>query len=374
MRGPRTLSLYVLREAVVQTAFGATAIGLVLVSGNLIRFADAWAGVELRAGQLASLLGCIAGMLLPYLLPISFLFGVLLCVARLCSDREVLACRSCGLGMRVLLVPLTLLGVGVSAATATLMLEVEHRSQRELRALLKRVATEGTMLEPGSFRHIGDRVLYVQSRDRDELGGVVISDRADPERPLMIFAESGSLRADAERGEVRLTLRDGDIHVGPDAGADGPYQRISFQAFDTTLAADALMGAELSRLRPREMPMHDLRAIAARARSGDPLSEYRKQEPAEYEVQIHRRLALPFAPILFVWVGVPIGLRMSRNARSRGAIACAGLAFAYYALLTFGQLLALRDLLPAALALWVPNAVFAAAAAALLFTARRPAG
>ena len=371
MRGPRTLSVYVLRETALQTVLGGIAIGLVLVSGNLMRFADAFFGVELDGAQLAVILRCIAGMLLPYLLPIAFLFGVLLCVSRLRSDREVLALRACGVGFRSMLLPLTLFGVGVSALTGFLMLEVEHKSQRELRALLKLMATEGTMIEPGSFRHIGDRVLYAKTRDRDVLGGVVISDRADPERPLLIFAQSGRLDLDAERGEVRLSLRDGDIHVEPEPDGDTAYRRISFRAFDYALDAEGLLGAELSRLRPREMPMADLRALAARARAGDPLSEYRKQDPVEYEAQIHRRLALPFAPLLFVWVGVPIGLRVRRDTRASGAVCCALLAFAYYVLLAFGHFVALRGLLPAGAALWIPNLVFAAAAVALLWTTRR---
>lgn len=370
MRGPRTLSLYVLRETVQQTAFGGAAIGLVLVSGNLMRVADSWVGVELSGADLAALLACIAGALLPYVVPIAFLFGVLLCVARLCADREVLALRSCGVGIRVLLVPLTALATSVSLLTGWLLIDVEHRALRELRALVKRVSTAGTMIEAGTFRHLGDRVLYVNDRDRDSLAGVMISDRADPKRPLLIVAERGRVVVDRERGAVQLRLHDGEIHVQPDAPDAADYRRISFRSFDYAFEAEGLLGAERSRVRPNEMPMRELREIAARAHAGDPLSGYRKQRAAEYEVQIHRRLALPFAPLLFAWVGVPLGLRVRRSARARGALCCALLAFAYYALLVFAQFLAVHEFLPAAPALWVPNAAFAAAAFALLQAAR----
>jgi lipopolysaccharide export LptBFGC system permease protein LptF len=93
--------------------------------------------------------------------------------------------------------------------------------------------------------------------------------------------------------------------------------------------------------------------------------------PERYEIQYHRRLALPFAPLLFALLGVALGIRRSRGARSWGMLLCIALVFAYYALLSFGTFLAERDTLGAGLALWLPNLVFGATAIPLLLRARR---
>jgi lipopolysaccharide export LptBFGC system permease protein LptF len=50
---------------------------------------------------------------------------------------------------------------------------------------------------------------------------------------------------------------------------------------------------------------------------------------------------------------------------------CAVLVAAFYAVLSFSQYLAMEAFVPAALAMWTPNVVFAAAALVLLARARR---
>jgi hypothetical protein len=67
----------------------------------------------------------------------------------------------------------------------------------------------------------------VRSRDGDgQLESILISDRSDPERPFMIFAESGSFGWDGENGEARFRLHNGDIHLEPAAGLGLSAHRI----------------------------------------------------------------------------------------------------------------------------------------------------
>ena len=97
----------------------------------------------------------------------------------------------------------------------------------------------------------------------------------------------------------------------------------------------------------------------------------RERDPLEYELQIHQRFAMPVAPLLFTLVGVPLGIRQGRSARSTGALLCALVAFAYHALYVTGRYLALQHWVAPALALWVPNVAFAVLALVLLARARR---
>ena len=372
MRPARTLWGYVLREVTLFSSLAMAALVPVLVSRNLVQLLDDIVAVELSAADLFVLGRCVAAMLSPYALPIAFVLGVLLAVGRMAADREVTAMRSCGLGLQALLAPVLVLGLAVSALTGYLMLEVEHRAQSEVRARVKQLATRGSMIEPGSFRRLGKRVLFARERVGDELIGVMVSDHSDPQRELLVLAARGRLAVDPERREARLRLQDGHIYLsGPDEPA-GAAQRIGFEDFDYQLKLPDTLSRDLSRRRPREMPMSELLAILERARAGDPLSEYRKQNPAEYQLQVHRRIALPFASAIFPLVAVPLGLRVRRNARTWSTLLASALVAGYYALLTFGQFLALDGALPAALAVWAPNLAFAAAGAVLVLASRRP--
>jgi lipopolysaccharide export system permease protein len=364
----RTLFLYVLREVLLFGGLALAALVPLLVSRNLFQVLDAGIVGQLEAADLGFLAGSIAVMLAPYALPIAFLLGALLAVGRMAGDREALALRACGVGLRQVLLPVVALGVLVSAVTGYLMLEVEHRAQRELRERVRALALRGGLLGPGAPRRLGALTLFARERWPDgELGGVVLRDESDPERPLLVVAERGRLELDREAGALELRLVRGDVHLGRGAG-----QRIAFDSLEYAIPDERLWAAQRARVRPREMTLAELQQVLERARAGDPLDGYREQNPVEYSLQIHRRFALPVAPALFGLVAVPLGLRVRRNARVRAALGCGVLVGGYYILLMFGQFLALDGALPAVAAAWLPNGAFGLAAAGLLRAAGRP--
>lgn len=381
MRLPRTLATYILREVLLYSLLGLVAITGILVSRNLLRHLDELIASGASAADALTVLWCLVSVLATYAVPVAFLFGVLLAMGRLAADVEITAMHSCGIGLRTLVLPVAFLGFAVSCVTGTLAFDVEHRAQRRLRFLVQTMAAEGKLIAPGEFRRVGERVLYAKHRGTDDrLEGVLIADRSDPERPLLIFAEDGQLDWNPERDELRLRLRNGDIHIDPGSEADAAraseparerYQRIAFRTFDYALEADRVLGVSLSAFRPREMTAAQLRAAIARAEAGDPLAELRRHDPVYYRLHLQRRLALPAAPVLFALVGVPLGIRRARGGRSWGVLLCALAAFAYYALLTFGQALALEGIISPAAALWLPNAAFAGTAWVLLRRERR---
>jgi lipopolysaccharide export LptBFGC system permease protein LptF len=120
------------------------------------------------------------------------------------------------------------------------------------------------------------------------------------------------------------------------------------------------------------MPDHELREILARAAAGASLEAYAQREPVHYQLELQRRWALPLASIPLALVGVPLGIRVRRGARSWGALLCTALALLYYLISSFGRQMSLDGLLPAAVAMWAPNAAFSLLAAALLLRARAP--
>jgi lipopolysaccharide export LptBFGC system permease protein LptF len=87
-------------------------------------------------------------------------------------------------------------------------------------------------------------------------------------------------------------------------------------------------------------------------------------------VQLARRVALPFAPLAFALLAIPLGLGLRRGARSYGALLCVGIAFGYYVLMNAGIAYATSGQLSAPLALWLPNLVCAGIAAPLWWRAR----
>lgn len=374
MRLPRILTRYLLSEIVQYTLLGFVVFASLLLSQNLLRTLG---DIAETAGASFRDLGLVAVYLIPvlttYALPVSFLFGVLLAVGRLASDSEILAMRACGLGLRELVVPVVALGALVSLGTGYLMMRVEPEVRKELRAIVKNAVSENVVLEPGRFRGLNDRVIYVRDRRSDGLlQGIVIWDESEDRTPFVVFAERGRARVDTS--EVRLLLEKGEIHLEPRRGEQDRYRRISFEKFDYTFDVSAFLADEASRLRPRDMTMVELRTALARIRASTSPAEVADlyiKTAVPYELQIHRRFALPFASIVFALIGVPLAMRRVRGARSFGAMLCVALAFAYYVLLSLAEFLSEDVGVSPGLALWLPNATFLAAAIPLLLRARR---
>jgi lipopolysaccharide export system permease protein len=203
--------------------------------------------------------------------------------------------------------------------------------------------------------------------------GVLLADRTQVDRPFTVVAARARLELDRETARAHLLLQDGDIHFEPEDPNSDTYRRIGFGSFDYSFDVSSLVGNDPCSANPGEMNSRRIREILHHFEShdGKPPDCLRVKTPERYEIQYHRRLALPVAPVLFALLGVSLGMRRTRGARSFGMLLCIGLVFSYYALLSFGTFLAEDQRLPAALALWLPNLAFGAAAVPLLLRARR---
>lgn len=369
MHAPWTVWRYVTREVVQYSLLGLAAIAIVMLARSLVDVFDKLLRAGFSLGDLGVLTRLITTSLLIYALPIAFLFGVLLAIGRMAADVEIVALRSCGFGVASLLLPIGGLGLALSLLTVPLCLEVEPMARRQLTRTLQTLLVRGAAIEAGRFNRVGERTFYVDERAPDgSLRGIVISDRSDPARPFTVFAETGEVRIDEEEGLLALRLDRGDVHLELSED-EQRYQRVSFGILEYRIDVAAEMGAR-SRTHPGEMPLSALRELVARIEAGEDPGEL-DRDPASYAAHLQRRYVLPAAPALFALVGLPLGMRRKRGARSWGVILCAGLAFAYYAMISFSELLIVERGFPPAITSWTPNVLAALTGVALLVHANR---
>jgi lipopolysaccharide export system permease protein len=372
MRAPRTLTFYVVREVLLYTAIGMAAIAVVLVTRNLVRALDGLVGAGFAFGDVLTIVRILITMLGVFALPVAFLFGTLLAIGRMAADVEIVAMRACGIGLRTLTIPVVLIGFLFTCITWNFALEAEPAARREMKVAIQGLLARGALIEPGRFRGLSGRLLYVDERDADQkLFGVVISDRSDPDHPFQVFAKSGRVSLDTETNEFVLELEDGSIHLesatGEELASDAPYRRISFERFD--YAIDLTQFLELSdRLRAKQMTMAQLSEHAALAAAGE--ADLREKPPT-YAYHWHRRIAAPLAPTLFGLVAVPLAIRRTRGARSMGTLWCALLAFGYFLVQSVCEYLTVDSGLAPLVGAWIPNLVYAALGIGLLLQARR---
>ena len=374
MRIPRTLSWYVLREVLLYASLGALAVGGVLVVQNALRHIQHLAGMGLTLADALQLFTVLIARFSTYAVPIAFLFGVMVAVGRLSSENEISAMQSLGVSFGQIVAPVVALSVVVALATGWLLHEAEPSARRDLRELLSQIAARGGIIQPGTFNDLdrsGQRLLYVDDRKDSQLEGILIFDRSNEAQPYTVVAETGEFAYEPETFTGHLRLYNGDIHFERELD-DDKYQRISFREFDYAFGMEKLVGLSFERLQPRDMDTGQLLAIIDHfERTGQAPENARVKDRNRYELQYHWRLALPFTPILFALVGVPLGIRRTRGARSHGVLGCVVLVFLYYVLLSLCSQLVETGVLRAWIGLWIPNAVLATAAGWLLYRAPR---
>ena len=78
----------------------------------------------------------------------------------------------------------------------------------------------------------------------------------------------------------------------------------------------------------------------------------------KYQVEIHKKFSIPFACIIFVLIGGPIGVMAKKGGFSNSIILSFGFFLIYYLMLIGGEELADRNKLPAMICMWSPNLIF----------------
>ena len=74
-----------------------------------------------------------------------------------------------------------------------------------------------------------------------------------------------------------------------------------------------------------------------------------------FEVELHQRLAIPFACFIFSLIGVPLGIQRQRSSSSIGLGISVIVIFIYYAVMSMAMALGQGGSLPPLVAVWIPN-------------------
>jgi lipopolysaccharide export system permease protein len=116
----------------------------------------------------------------------------------------------------------------------------------------------------------------------------------------------------------------------------------------------------------------------AEAMSHDELNQFIESEKlkgssniSKYEVEKYNRTAFPFATIILTLIGVAIASRKVRGGIGLHLGLGIGLSFTYIMFLQIATTMSIKAGLPAYIAVWIPNVIFAFIAAYMLRTAQK---
>lgn len=358
----RILDRYLLRELGPPFAIGVGVFTFFLVIDRIYQLTDLVITKNVPLQLVLSLLLFMLPAFLALTLPMALLVAVLLACGRLASDLEVTALNASGVSPLRLLRPFLAAGVIVTLAIAWLTLVATPWSigafQRQLFKILQTRATTGIQ-ERTFSASFGGLIIYVEELSASQMAftGVLVSDERNPALSRIIVAREGRLLTD--EGQRRVTLRfiDGSINE-TDVADPRRFRYTAFSLYDMRLPLESLLSRVAEPEKPeKQLPVGQLIATAATLDAA---------AAAPYWVELHKRLALPVAALVFVVVGFALGIRSHRGGRAVALAASFGIVASYYILITSLEGMALNRRLPAGLVIWLPNALFLALGAGLL--------
>src|SRR6185436_12260675 len=97
-----------------------------------------------------------------------------------------------------------------------------------------------------------------------------------------------------------------------------------------------------------------------------------ESEAREWRAEIHKRLALPAACLVFALMGVGFGITNVRTCRSFGLLLGLAITIVFYLLALWGQHAALAGTLPVWLGIWLANILLASVGVAVIVAQRQP--
>jgi LPS export ABC transporter permease LptG/LPS export ABC transporter permease LptF len=360
----RILDRYVFKEMGPPFLIGVSVFTFFLVIDRIYQLTDLVITKNVPFSLVLPLLIYMLPAFLALTLPMALLVTVLLVCGRLAGDLEVAALKASGVSPLRLFRPFLAAGIIVTLLISWLTLVVGPWSsgafQRQLFRIFQSRATTG-IKERTFSATFSQFVIYVDevSASQVRLKGLLVSDERNPEQSRVIVSREGRLLSDEATRRITLRFLDGSISEA-DVGDRRRFRQTQFSLYDMTLPVDSPLAAVAREEKPeKQLPLGQLVAEAENLRRAG-------QIYAPYYVELHKRFALPVAALVFTVIAFPLGIRSHRGGRAVALGLSFGIAVGYYILYSTMEGLAMRNRMPAAIALWVPNAILAAIGVVLL--------
>jgi lipopolysaccharide export system permease protein len=378
------------RQVLVSLLMTVGVFTFVLLLGNALKEI-----LALLVNRQASL-GLVAqamGLLIPFVwvfaLPMGMLTATLLIFGRFSADQELTAVRASGVSLVSLVSPILLLSLALCALSALVNMEIAPRCRVAYKSLLANVDIGVANILIPEDRFIKDfegYVCYVGKNRGGILQDVIIVRLRDQTNiDQFIRAPSGTVKLDLATREAVLTLHDSSIITFSADGIAAP-ERIDFtikaplkqtrkgssepRISDMTFSQLWERKREIERGLNLSAPLDGLTPEQLLERKKE-LRKTGEAATTPYRVQIHEQVSFSFACFGFTLVGIPLGIRVHRRETNIGIAMALVLVAVYYSFVMVGQALDTRPEYAPHLIVWLPNFLFQAVGAVLLWRANK---
>jgi len=385
----KTLHLYLTRQVIASLVMTVLVFTFALLLGNILKdVLSLLIRGQATFGAVASAIGLLIPWVWAFALPMGMLTATLLVFGRFSADQELTAVRASGIGLFSLITPILLLSLLLCGLSAVVNLEVAPRCRVAFKDLRVRILAELSTAQLPERRFITDIPGFMFYIDRNRNGEL---------RDVRVFhIEKGVVNKTmhAVRGEVQVVVTNRLILVtlyqvsGVDLsnGRSSPFYssevpiKIPLDRPSKTAKKQNITDLTFEQLQQelRELEGSMALPVPVQGVTVEQLREQRRQLEKQradllspLRVQIHRQVAFSFACFGFTLIGIPLGIRLHRRETNVSFFVALALALLYFSFIFIGQSLAAKPEWAPHLIVWIPNFIFQAVGAVLLWRANR---
>jgi lipopolysaccharide export system permease protein len=407
---------YILRNHAGPFLFSLSTLMFIFLLQFVMKFIDQLVGKGLSMWVIIELIALNLSWMLVLAVPMSVLVAVLMAFGDMSSRNEITAMKAGGISIYRMMFPVLLAGIAVGGFLVWFNNVVLPESNHRLKALTVDIRKKRPTLAlvDGVFsQEIQGYSILVKkvSQKTNELEGVTIYDYTNPSISVTVTAHRGVISFSPDYRKLIMDLSDGEIHQ-LDLTARTSYRTIRFakhriamavEGFDfersqasaftrgdrelgaraMLMVVDSLEGAqtmlvgEMQRLMEREVGRHlagtsprpappafpspagallaEARTTSAQVATSLFRIEAVQKQIDQYWVEIHKKYSIPVACVVFVLLGVPLGIMSRRGGFGTAATLSLGFFVLYWSCLIGGEKLADRDILEPWLGMWAAN-------------------
>lgn len=336
---------------------------ILLIAENILRQgAPVWDVVKLMTYSLPFIVAQSS--------PYATLVGFLMCLGRFVSDNEIIIFRASGFGYVHILIPVLVLGLGISIASFFVndyLLPLGTIRYRRLRRMILS-SNPAVALESHSVKRLNTATLVTGEVSDTKVSDLVIIDTGSDGKMRIISGRDSQLKSVRKEGVLmQLTITDAfAFFFNVNSFSDYDLlssDRVTFNLFESAFFSD---GGSTS---PSEMTSYDLGRTLREMRKDVSVDKYTINN---YTLEYNKKFSLPFGSFFFALLALPLAFLFGRqNGQTIGMIVGIVISFLYWTMMILGQYASSRNGFNGFWSMWIPNIITGAAGAAFYIALKK---
>jgi len=421
-----TLYRYILKQHIAPMLLALAIVFFVLMINVVVKNIDLFIGKGIPLIAVAEFFGLSMAWMAALAVPMSVLVAAMSAFGRMAADNETTAVKAGGVSLIRLVLPVVvaaaLLGGGMVYFNNH-ALPAANKRLSDLMLSMHRKKPAIKIKEKVFMDYVPGYTIRVEDVDpkTSEVEGIVLLKHHKDRPDQIILAENGTLKYEEDSGTLRVRLYAGESH-DTDPRDAGKYRRLEYEiqtlnmggvgtdlvrtvrtakgdremsakeladnvakekqrvddsVIDSGVAARMKLAGYLQRAQNiydgesrhvrSDRLMEELRILRKTLATSKNNISSKETRIRQMDVEIHKKFSIPFACIVFVLLGAPIGMRIRLSGFVVGMLVSLSFFVLYYIFLLAGENFGDRGYLAAFWAMWMPNILLGAVGAYMTY-------